>query len=211
MPWSEHGSSATMADIAAPEHALRAIVFNLAARRRAFALVGGLAVSIRAEVRFTRDVDLAVVVEDDSDAEKLVRELTADGYRPLALVEHEMADRLSTVRLAGPEGVVVDLLFASTGIEREIAMRADPMDVPGVGTVPVARAEELLAMKILSMRDARLQDRLDAQRLVEVGDVDIATVRADLALIRERGFDRGQDLEAKLASLLDAVARDSGS
>jgi hypothetical protein len=40
-----------------------------------------------------------------------------------------------------------------------------------------------------------------------VGDIDIATVRADLALIRERGFDRGQDLEAKLATVLDAVAR----
>ena len=59
------------------------------------------------------------------------------------------------------------------------------------------------------MRDARLQDRIDAQRLVEVGDIDLATVRADLALIRERGFDRGQDLEAKLASVLDAVARSS--
>jgi hypothetical protein len=130
-------------------------------------VVGGLAVSIRAEVRFARDVDLAVVVSDDADAEALVRDLSAVGYRSLALVEHEIAKRLSTVRLATPEGVVVDLLFASTGLEREIAMRAEAMDLPEVGTVPVARAEELLAMKVLSMRDARLQDRLDAQRLVE--------------------------------------------
>jgi hypothetical protein len=197
-----------MTEVAAPERALRAILLALAARGRTFALVGGLAVSIRAEVRFTRDVDLAVPVDDDADAEALVRELTACGYRPLALVEHEITKRLSTVRLAAPEGVVIDLLFASSGLEREIASRAEPMDLPEIGTVPVARAEELLAMKVLSMRDARLQDRLDAQRLVEVGDVDIAAVRADLALIRERGFDRGQDLEAKLASVLDAVARD---
>lgn len=196
-----------MTDASAPERALRAIVARLATSGRAFALVGGLAVSIRAEVRFTRDVDLAVVVSDDADAETLVRELSAAGYRPLALVEHEIAKRLSTVRLAAPEGVVVDLLFASTGLEREIAMRAEVMDLPDVGTVPVARSEELLAMKILSMRDARLQDRLDAQRLVEVGDIDIATVRANLALIHDRGFDRGQDLEAKLVGLLDAVAR----
>jgi hypothetical protein len=85
-------------------------------------------------------------------------------------------------------------------------MRAEVLDLPGIGAIPVARAEELLAMKVLSMRDARLQDRLDAHRLVELADVDMMAVRADLALIRERGFDRGQDLEAKLASVLEAVA-----
>ena len=73
--------------------------------------------SIRAEVRFTRDVDLAVPVSDDADAEALVRELSAAGYRPLAVVEHEVKRRLSIARLASPEGVVVDLLFASTGLE----------------------------------------------------------------------------------------------
>lgn len=194
-----------MTELSRPERALRAIVFELTKSHRAFALVGGLAVSIRAEVRFTRDVDLAVVVRDDADAEALVRELSAVGYRALVVVEHEIAKRLSTARLAGPEGVVVDLLFASSGLEREIAMRAEPMNLPDIGTIPVARAEELLAMKILSMRDARLQDRLDAQRLVETGLVDIEAVRADLELIRERGFDRGQDLEAKLDSVLNTV------
>ncbi len=91
-------------------------------------------------------------------------------------------NRLSTARLRAPEGVVVDLLFASTGIEAEIAMRAEPMTLPEIGTVPVARAEELLAMKVLSMRDARLQDRLDAQRLVETGDIDMDVVRSDLRI-----------------------------
>lgn len=148
-----------MSDVPAPERALRAIIFELAARRRTFALVGGLAVSIRAEVRFTRDVDVAVAVDDDADAEALLRELVAVGYRPLARVEHEIAKRLSTVRLAAPEGVVVDLLFASSGLEREIAVRAESMDIPDIGTVPVARAQELLAMKILSMRDARSHRR----------------------------------------------------
>jgi hypothetical protein len=198
-----------MSSLPAPERALCAIVTQLANRRRKFALVGGLAVSIRAEVRFTRDVDLVVVVRDDADAEHLVRDLSTAGYRTIAVVEHESANRLSTARLAGPEGVVVDLLFASTGLEFEIAERAEPMELLDIGTVPVARGEELLAMKILSMRDARLQDRIDAQRLIEVGELDIAEVRADLVLIRERGFDRGQDLEAKLASVLDAVTRES--
>ncbi len=195
-----------MNDASAPEQALSRAVRELSARGRAFALVGGLAISIRAEVHFTRAVDLAVAVDDDNDAEGLVRELSLAGYRPIALVEHDTLKRLSTLRLVGPEGVVVDLLFASTGLEREIVLRAESLDLPNAGRVPVARAEELLAMKVLSMRDARLQDRLDAQRLVEFADVDLDVVRSDLALIRERGFDRGQDLEAKLAIVLRSVS-----
>lgn len=54
------------------ETALADITRKLVAMGRPFALVGGLAVSFRAEVRFTRDVDLAVVVKDDADFESLV-------------------------------------------------------------------------------------------------------------------------------------------
>ena len=39
-----------------------------------FALVGGLAVSAWGEPRYTRDVDLAVAVERDDEAEQLVNE-----------------------------------------------------------------------------------------------------------------------------------------
>ncbi len=66
-----------------------------------------------------------------------------------------------------PSGIKVDLLFASSGIEREIVDNSAPIDFDGIGAVPVARAEELLAMKILSMTDLRLQDRIDAQRLLQ--------------------------------------------
>jgi hypothetical protein len=173
---------------------------------RRFALVGGLAVSVRSEVRFTRDVDIAVGVADDADAEQLVRNLGQRGYRAVATVEHETAHRLSTIRLLGTDGIRVDLLFASSGIEREIVERANPVEIASAGFIPVAAAEELLAMKVLSMTDTRLQDRLDAQRLLQlVPNLDLARVRADLQCISERGFDRGQDLASKLESLLVAL------
>ena len=47
----------------------------------AHALVGGLAVSGRAEVRFTRDVGLAVVAGADAELEAIVGGLRARGYR----------------------------------------------------------------------------------------------------------------------------------
>jgi len=190
----------------APERALAAITRELDARNRRFALVGGLAVSVRAEVRFTRDVDIAVVAADDADAEQLVLELRQCGYRPVARVEHETMHRLSTVRLLGSDEVKVDLLFASSGLEPEIVDGATRVDVAAAGSIPVAAAEELVAMKVLSMTEVRLQDRLDAQRLLQlVPDLSLNRVRTDLQRIAERGFDRGQDLTSKLNSLLRAV------
>ena len=58
-------------------------------------------------------------------------------------------------------------------------------------------------MKVLSMTDKRLQDRLDALRLVQCNpQIDLPRVRENLRLIADRGFDRGQDLTAKFESLL---------
>ena len=72
--------------------------------------------------------------------------------------------------------------------------------------VPVV--EELLAMKVLSMTDLRLQDRIDAQRLLQLTpELDLSLVREHLARIRARGYAREQDLEAKLTLVLRDVGR----
>ena len=47
----------------------------------AFAMIGGLAVSVRTEPRFTRDTDLAVAVGADSEAEALIHRLPRLDYR----------------------------------------------------------------------------------------------------------------------------------
>lgn len=192
---------------AGPEAVLGQIATHLAQLGRPFALVGGLAVSLRAEVRFTRDVDLAIAATDDADVEQLVHTLRNVGYFAIATVEHLERRRLSTVRLASPSGVVVDLLAASSGIEAEVVARATRIDFGEIGEIPVARAEELLAMKVLSMTERRLQDRIDAVNLVLMTEhLDLDAVRANLAEITRRGFHRDQDLFAKLAVVLDDVA-----
>lgn len=189
-----------------PSDALAQIASELTRLGRGFAIVGGFGVSLRAEVRFTRDVDVAVKAPDDDDVQRLVLELRAKRYHVLALVEHDEAKRLATVRLRGPSGITVDLLTASSGIEGEIVDRATPVVVEGIGPVPVAQAEELLAMKVLSMDARRLQDRIDAIRLLEVNPgLDVQRVREDLRLIETRGFGRRQDLAAKLDDVLASV------
>jgi hypothetical protein len=190
------------------EQALDAIAADLRDRHRQFALVGGLAVSVRAEVRFTRDVDVAVVVQDDVDAERLIFDRPERGYRPVASVEHESRKRLATARLLAPAGVKVDLMLASSGIEREVVERATEVQLVGSHALPVALAEELLSLKVLSMTERRLQDRIDAERLLAVNpELDLARVRENLRLIAARGYHRDQDLEAKLDQLLGSLPK----
>ena len=191
------------------ESALRAVALELDSVRRSWALVGGLAVSARAEPRFTRDLDLAVATTDDRDAEALVRGLVASGYRVLASLEQEATGRLATVRLVSPGedagGVVVDLLFASSGIEPEIAGEAEVLEVlPGL-LVPVARSGHLLALKVLAVSPERPQDGIDILSLVrEATRPEADRARRAAALIVQRGYHRGRDLSGDLERHLRA-------
>ncbi len=185
---------------------LTKLIEDLRLARKDCALVGGIAVSVRSEVRFTRDVDVAVLVQNDADAERLVSGLSNAGYVAIATVEQEDVGRLATARIMAPTGVAVDLMFAHSGIESEIVKGASIVDIPEAGAIPVAAPEELLAMKILSMTEARLQDRIDAERLVTRNpELDLDRVRANLQLIEERGFHREQVLSKKLEDLLKSV------
>lgn len=191
------------------EAALRRIVSDLRTLGRQFALIGGLAVSARVEPRSTRDADLVVVVSSDSDAEALVQALQARGWRVLTAIEQEAARRLAAVRLADAgadiHGPVIDLLFASSGIEPEIVAAADPIDVvPGLG-VPVARLSHLIALKILARDDrTRPQDRVDLAALLTRADsAALNDARESLALVTRRGFHRGRDLLRALETTLN--------
>lgn len=162
-----------------------------------FALVGGLAVSVRTEPRFTRDIDLAVAVADDDEAESLIHTLPSR-YRVLTTVEHEALDRLATVRLgtSGSGGeAVVDLLFASSGIEAEVVAAATNLEVfPGV-SLPVARLGHLAALKLLARADDRPQDDIDLRALMTIASPDeIALASEAIRLILDRGANRERDL-----------------
>lgn len=176
-------------------------------QRVAWALVGGWAVSVRAEPRFTRDIDVAVAVGSDNDAEQLISVLTHAQFQIETIIEQTAVRRLATVRLATPDdyspGLLLDVLFASSGIELEICEMAERIEVfPGV-VVPVARLEHLLAVKILARDDeTRPQDQQDIRMLLRVmDDHQVAVTRQLLDSITARGFSRGKDLQAELNAL----------
>ncbi len=173
-----------------------------------FALIGGLAVSARTEPRFTRDADLAVALDGDAEAQFLVHRLRVLGYGIEAIVEQEAVGRLATVRLTSspaPQAPVVDLLFASSGIESEVVAEAEPIEVLPRLTLPVATTGHLIGLKVLSRDDVnRPQDLVDIRTLLAAASAaDLEVARNCLQLIAARGYDRGRDLLADLNRLLD--------
>jgi len=200
----------SMSNDAADSRLLRALRLSgdaLTERRLPWALIGGLAVSVRTEPRFTRDIDLAVAVSDDDAAEALIADLTAGGFKLVLTLEHAALGRLATVRLLPPgesaNGVVVDLLFASSGIESEICHGAEPIEIVDGLRVPVAAAGHLVALKILARGPERPQDDADLRALLgAITAADLNVARTALAAITARGAQRGKDLMGDFDRLL---------
>lgn len=191
------------------QSAFTRLATDLEELRLRWALVGGWAVTVRTRPRTTEDLDVAIAVRDDREAERVAFSLRSRGY--LYLPEHALeqteTERLATVRLLLPEeetqGVVVDLLFASSGIEHEIVEGATTEEIlPGL-EVPVARIGHLVALKILAGREL---DTRDARWLWEAaGDEDRQLARDALSLITQRRFNRSKDLLAELDRILAAL------
>lgn len=191
------------------EDVLRAAAVELDEIGVGWALVGGLAVATHAEPRLTRDVDVAISVENDESAEQVVWRLKQSGYVAQTIIEHKPSGRLGTARLFPPRrtavGVYVDLLFCACGIEPEIVAAAGRRQVFAEVDVPVAGVGDLVAMKLLAFdaRD-RPQDHDDIMSLLRhAAESDIARASASVRLIHERGFDRGKDLRAALDVALE--------
>ena len=167
-----------------------------------YAVVGGLAVAFRAVIRTTNDLDLAVVVNDDAHAESIVRSLIDLGYRAEVLLESDVSGRLATVRMisVGEREVFIDLLFASTGIEKEVFEGSNPIEIFPELSLPVASRPALIALKVLSADpDRRSKDITDLQHLLANSSVvEIATSRILLDMITERGYNRDKDLQKDL-------------
>lgn len=188
------------------ELAFRRAVADLRALKVRWALIGGLAISVRSVPRFTKDLDFAVAVASDSEAEDVVHRLSGRGYRPVEVLEQEYVQRLSGVRLEhGGSDVIIDLLFASSGIENEVVGSATRLEVLPRLSAPVATTGHLIALKILAGRN---QDLTDLGMLIPAASAqDLDMAREAVRLIQARGFNREQDVVADLDKLIAELGR----
>ena len=145
------------------DNTLRRIGRDLDRLKVPWALVGGVAVSTRGAPRFTNDIDAAVLVATDADREQLVAGLLEVGYHVETLLEDKETGELVTVRLLCPAvsgtQFILDLLFATSGLEAEVVQSAARIDVTPRINLPVAGIAHLIAMKVLSAgSDGRARD-----------------------------------------------------
>lgn len=179
---------------------------DLSALRCRWVLVGGWAVGVRSEARFTADIDVAIAVKDDALAERLLFDLRARGYQIDMVLEHETRSRLATARTIIQRGegepMRVYFLFASSGIEDLLVAEAEQVCIlPGIH-VPVAKRGHLIALKLLSNSEHRAHDGRDLQILARHMTARDWTDAAEaVRLIEQRGYHRGKDLQTHLAAL----------
>ncbi len=171
---------------------------------KGFALVGGIAVSALTAPRSTGDVDIAVAVADDGEAETVAGSFITVGYDIASLLEQDDTGRFAGVRVHDPAtGVGLDLMFAICGVEPEIVASARQIEVlPGI-VLPVAGVGGLIVMKLLARDDRRRpMDADDLRSLAEVAtDGDWAEAHRLAELVILRGAHRERDLAASLSHL----------
>jgi len=194
------------------EQLLRRSVADLDSLAVRYAMVGGLAFGMRAEPRFTRDIDFTIAVDTEHDAEAVTGKLIVEGYFPQYEIANRITGKLATFRMRHKRSVAglpvdespfIDLLFSHCGIEREVVETATHTEPFEGLVVPTARLPHLIAMKVLAESDERLQDRIDLKHLILAAtDADLTEVPPLLDLITQRGFAQDKDLHAVYGQFL---------
>lgn len=140
-----------MSDAADP-FALLAGVFERAGLGHA--LIGGHAVNVWLEPRFTADIDVTVLADLEALA-RAERELAAVGYRPSTTHGADLPSGPDFVRFTrGADDPPIELQAAKTSLQRELIARARTAP----GTLAVATPEDLIVLKLIAHRPKDLAD-----------------------------------------------------
>ena len=127
-----------------------------------FAVIGGIAVAVRGEPRFTEDIDVVVGVDRDA-AIDLLGAVAHSPFEPLFPgVEDVVRDAFLLPLRHRTTRVKVDAAVGATGFERQVIRRAPAEQLGGL-LIRVATAEDILLMKILA---GRPRDADDARGIV---------------------------------------------
>ena len=122
-----------------------------------YAMIGGLAASLRGEPRVTANVDLVLGVDVDRALELVVK-LQGTPFQPLISGVEEVVRKAFILPLRHTvTGVKVDMTIGLSGFERQVIARAEQTKVADC-EVALATAEDLLVMKLLAGRPRDLQD-----------------------------------------------------
>lgn len=145
-------------------------------------LFGAQAALIHGVARFTADVDVTVHLRD-KDWKALVIALSAAGFT-MRVEGTEFVDQNRVLpALHTATGIPVDIVLAGPGIEELFLARAEVHDLEGV-PVPVARAEDIVVMKILAARPKDIEDVVTILA-AHPDNLDLHLIRRTLGLLED--------------------------
>lgn len=136
---------------------LMEVVRFLELKEISYALIGGLAASIRGRIRTTEDVDLVIHCEI-ADALLFIDNLDSTHLETLFPESHEIVRRSCILPLRHQiTGVTIDLAVGLSGFERQVISRATDVTI-SKHRIKVATAEDILLMKLMASRSRDKQD-----------------------------------------------------
>lgn len=145
-------------------------------------LFGAQAALLYGVARFTADVDVTVHLRG-KDPKALVEALSVAGFQ-MRVFGDDFIERTRVLpALHTATGIPVDIVLAGPGIEELFLERAEAHDLEGV-RVPVARAEDILVMKVLADRPKDIEDVV-AILAAHPNNLDLGLVRSTLGLLEE--------------------------
>jgi hypothetical protein len=120
-------------------------------------IIGGVAVSLVAQPRYTGDLD-ALMVFDTANVQYLIDTLERHGFRPRSADIAQQARRLRVALVMHDRtGSMVDIALGCMPFETEVQERSTPYDLSGI-TVRLATPEDLVIMKAIAGRPKDLED-----------------------------------------------------
>ena len=166
-------------------------------------LFGAQAAIVHGAARLTADVDVTVELSERPTRE-LVNGLARHGFALRVADADEFVERTRVLPIVHRVSQMpVDVVLAGPGLEELFLDRAQPTEVAGV-ELPVARAEDLIVMKILA---GRPKDEQDVVAILNARgqSLDLGEVESLLKTL-EQAIDQS-DLVPRLRALQRAASR----
>jgi hypothetical protein len=136
------------------DHALVTLSSWLTENKILHMVIGGFAVTVWGEPRFTRDLDVTLSVPPERFQQAI--DLISKRFTSLSGDPLKFASETRVLPVM-VESVPVDLIFAALPYEEDAIARARPIRVSD-GTVPICSPEDLILHKIVSQRPRDHED-----------------------------------------------------
>ena len=126
------------------------------------AVIGAMALAVRGEPRYTKDVDIKVLLGRD-EAARLLDAIPSD-YRPIGGDPLEMLHLAGMIFFIDPDGIRMDLLLADTAFDHDVIRRATSVELAPGFVARICTAEDLVIYKMISTRE---KDHADLASIIK--------------------------------------------